>query len=68
MAMTLRLPDDIDARLTAMAEALGKSRNQVIVDILSETFEREDSLAESDRIFDKILTRDAGLFDRLADA
>ena len=68
MASTLRLPDDIDARLNAMAESSGKSRNQIIVDILSETFEREDSLAESDRIFDKVITRDAGLLDRLADA
>lgn len=68
MASTLRLPDNIDARLTAMAESSGKSRNQIIVDILSETFEREDSLAEADRIFDKVMTRDAGLFDRLADA
>ena len=68
MASTLRLPHNIDARLTAMAESSGKSRNQIIVDILSETFEREDSLAEADRIFDKVMTRDAGLFDRLADA
>ncbi len=68
MASTLRLPDDIDARLTEMAVASGKSRNQIIVDILNETFDREDALAEADAIFDKVMARDAGLLERLADA
>jgi hypothetical protein len=62
------LPDDIDARLTDMSTVTGKSRNQLIIEILSETFDREDATAEADRIFDKLIARDAGLLERLADA
>jgi predicted DNA-binding protein len=68
MATTLRLPVEIDARLTEMSTATGKSRNQLIIEILSETFDREDAISEADRIFDKLLARDANLLDRLADA
>jgi predicted transcriptional regulator len=68
MATTLRLPDDIDARLTDMSTLTGKSRNQLIIEILSQTFDREDATAEADRIFDKLIARDAGLLERLADA
>jgi predicted transcriptional regulator len=68
MATTLRLPDDIDARLTDLSTVTGKSRNQLIIEILSETFDREDAAAEADRIFDKLLARDARLLERLADA
>ena len=68
MASTLRLPDKLDARLTDMATATGKSRNQLIIDILSDTFDREDALSEADAIFDKVISRDAGLLERLADA
>jgi predicted transcriptional regulator len=68
MATTLRLPDDIDARLTDLSTVTGKSRNQLIIEILSETFDREDAAAEADRSFDKLLARDARLLERLADA
>jgi hypothetical protein len=51
-----------------MSTVTGKSRNQLIIDILSETFDREDAISEADRIFDKLLARDAKLLDRLADA
>jgi predicted transcriptional regulator len=68
MASTLRLPETIDARLTELAESSGKSRNQLIIDILSDRFEREDAMREAERIFDRIATRDASLLTRLADA
>lgn len=68
MASTLRLPEAIDARLTELAENSGKSRNQLIIDILSDRFEREDAMREAERIFDRIATRDAALLTRLADA
>ena len=68
MASTLRLPEAIDARLTELSENSGKSRNQIIVDILSDRFEREDSMREAERIFDRIAARDAALLTRLADA
>lgn len=68
MASTLRLPEAIDARLTELSEKSGKSRNQIIIDILSDQFEREDSMREAERIFDRIATRDAALLTRLADA
>lgn len=68
MASTLRLPEAIDARLTELSENSGKSRNQLIIDILSDRFEREDAMREAERIFDRIATRDADLLTRLADA
>jgi len=68
MASTLRLPEAIDARLTELAERSGKSRNQMIIDILSDRFERNDAMREAERIFDSIATRDADLLARLSDA
>ncbi len=68
MASTLRLPEAIDARLAELSENSGKSRNQIIIDILSDRFEREDAMREAERIFDRIATRDAALLTRLADA
>ncbi len=68
MASTLRLPEALDARLTQLSEKSGKSRNQIIIEILSEQFEREDAMREAERIFDKIAARDADLLNRLADA
>ena len=68
MASTLRLPEAIDARLAELSENSGKSRNQIIIDILSDRFEREDAMREAERIFDRIATRDAVLLTRLADA
>jgi predicted transcriptional regulator len=68
MASTLRLPEAIDARLTELSAKSGKSRNQIIIDILGDQFEREDAMLEAERIFDRIATRDAGLLTRLADA
>jgi predicted transcriptional regulator len=68
MASTLRLPEAIDVRLTELAERSGKSRNQMIIDILSDRFERNDAMREAERIFDSIATRDADLLARLSDA
>jgi predicted transcriptional regulator len=68
MASTLRLPEAIDAQLTELAERSGKSRNQLIIDILSDRFERNDAMREAERIFDSITTRDAELLARLSDA
>lgn len=68
MASTLRLPEAIDARLTELSENSGKSRNQIIIDILSDRFEREDAMREAERIFNRIATRDSALLTRLADA
>ena len=68
MASTLRLPEAIDARLTELAERSGKSRNQMIIDILSDRFERNDAMREAERIFDSIATRDADLLARLSDS
>ena len=68
MASTLRLPEALDARLTELSEKTGKSRNQIIIDILSEQFDRHDAMREAEKIFDKVATRDANLLNRLADA
>jgi hypothetical protein len=68
MASTLRLPEPLDAQLTKAADKKGVSRNQLIIEILSESFERDAAMQEATRIFDKISGRDAALLERLADA
>ena len=68
MATTLRLPEAIDARLSEMATSTGKSRNQLIIEILGDAFKIDDAMIEADAIFDKIADRDRNLLSRLADA
>jgi predicted transcriptional regulator len=68
MATTLRLPESIDARLSEMATSTGKSRNQLIIEILGDAFKIDDAIVEADAIFDKIADRDRNLLSRLADA
>jgi predicted transcriptional regulator len=68
MAMTVRLTPEIDARLSTYAEREGLSKQQAIVQLIEQADlpgEREARLKE---IFDKVMTRDAELMERLADA
>ncbi|WP_129842875.1 ribbon-helix-helix protein, CopG family [Streptomyces sp. RFCAC02] len=51
MAMTLRLPDDLDARLTERARREGRSKHDLAVEAVREALDRaeprvEDVLAE----------------------
>jgi hypothetical protein len=51
-----------------MATSTGKSRNQLIIEILGDAFKIDDAMIEADAIFDKIADRDRNLLSRLADA
>jgi predicted transcriptional regulator len=68
MAMTLRLTEEQDARLDALAELLGVSKQAVV----SMAIDRFDAAAARqkllDEAFDLVMTRDKELMERLADA
>ena len=68
MAMTLRLTEAQDAKLTEYAEKAGLSK-QRDVEVLIETADYQaDREARLKEIFDKVMKRDAKLMERLADA
>lgn len=66
--MTLRLTEEQDARLDALAELLGVSKQAVV----SMAIDRFDAVAARqkmlDEVFDLVMTRDKELMERLADA
>jgi predicted transcriptional regulator len=68
MAMTLRLTPEQDSKLEQIAADLGISKQQAIV----ETIESYDLRAKRRRLMDEafelVMTRDAELMRRLADA
>ena len=68
MAMTLRLTEEVDAHLAAYAELQGLSKQQAMMQLITQAElpgEREARLKE---IFDMVMVRDAELMQRLADA
>ncbi len=68
MAMTLRLTEAQDAKLTEYAEKAGVSKQRAI-EVLIETADYQaDREARLKQIFDKVMKRDAKLMERLADA
>jgi predicted DNA-binding protein YlxM (UPF0122 family) len=68
MAMTLRLTEAQDAKLTEYAEKAGISKQRA-VEVLIETADYQaDREAKLKRIYDKVMERDAVLMERLADA
>jgi predicted transcriptional regulator len=66
MAMTLRLPDDLDNQLQRLAEAQGMSKQQLLVRAAREYVWRETRTARTLANADRILRENAGLLDRLA--
>jgi predicted transcriptional regulator len=65
MAMTLRLPDDLDNQLQRLAEAQGMSKQQLLVRAAREYVSRETRTARTLANADRILRENAGLLDRL---
>ena len=68
MAMTVRLDPETDALLTKLAEQTGKSKQAVISEAIQQHLAMLSQQATARRVFDKVLSRDAALLDRLADA
>jgi len=65
MAMTLRLPADLDEQLQRLAEAQGLSKQQLLVRAAREFVTRETRTARTLANADRIMRENAGLLDRL---
>lgn len=68
MAMTLRLTPEQDARLEEIAETLGMSKQQAVIAAIEQFDESAIRQKRLDEIFQKVMTRDHELMQRLADA
>lgn len=68
MAMTLRLTDELDARINSRAKQAGISKNQLIIQALEEHLDRTENRAALRATVEKVLKRDAELLERLADS
>lgn len=68
MAMTLRLTETLDARLTDYAEKSGVSKNQFILDAIEKQLDEVENRSAVREAVNRIVARDAELLDRLADA
>lgn len=66
MAMTLRLDEQHDALLTALAARLGRSKTEVVEFALDELATRADRSERTRTAFARVRSRDAELLDRLA--
>jgi len=68
MAMTIRLTNELDARIDNRAKQAGISKNQLIIQALEEHLERAENRAALRTTVQKVLERDSELLERLADA
>lgn len=68
MAMTLRLPADLDLALTEIAERKHMSKHAVIIEATERFVVSQGRRADLDAAVDFVLQHDAELLDRLADA
>ena len=66
MAMTLRLDEDHDRLLEALAAKFGRSKTEVVQIALDDLASRADKSARTRAAFDRVRARDADLLDRLA--
>lgn len=66
MAMTLRLDEDHDRLLEALAAKFGRSKTEVVEIALDELAARADKSARTRAAFERVRARDADLLDRLA--
>ena len=68
MAMTLRLSPALDAQLGELAQRSGMSKQKIITIAIEAHLERNGQIEQAQRVFDKVLTRDKELLERLANA
>lgn len=66
MAMTLRLPDDLDDQLQQLADAQGLSKQQILVRAARQYVDREARTARTLSTVDRVVKENAGLLDRLS--
>lgn len=68
MAMTLRLSDELDEKLTLHSAKTGISKQRLAVIAIEEHLARQAQETFATDVVNKVLRRDKELFDRLADA
>lgn len=68
MAMTLRLNDDLDQRLSEHARRTGISKHKLVILALEAHLARESQTVKAQQVVDKVLARDQELLERLATA
>jgi predicted transcriptional regulator len=66
MAMTLRLDEEHDRLLEALAAKFGRSKTEVVEIALDDLAARADKSARTRAAFDRVRVRDAELLERLA--
>jgi predicted transcriptional regulator len=66
MAMTLRLDEQHDELLDALAKRFGRSKTEVVEIALDELAAREDRSARTRVAFARVRERDADLLERLS--
>jgi predicted DNA-binding protein len=66
MAMTLRISDELDARLTQHTERAGVSKQKFVIRAIEAQLEREAQSAIAAAVVDKVLARDKDLLERLS--
>lgn len=68
MAMTLRLSDDLDQRLSDQAQRTGLSKQKIAVLAIEAHLDRASQSTLAQDVIDKVLARDKELLERLASA
>ena len=68
MAMTLRLSDELDKKLSDLSQRTGTSKQKIDIAAIEAHLAREGQSAIATAVFDKVMTRDKDLLERLADA
>jgi predicted transcriptional regulator len=68
MAMTLRLTEEQDAQLGAVAESMNISKQRAVEIALDEYLAKHDQERVMSEVINKVLSRDAELMRRLADS
>ena len=66
MAMTLRLSDELDQKITAHAKRIGMSKQKIVIHAIEAQLEREAQTSVAQAVVDKVLERDKELLDRLS--
>ena len=68
MAMTVRIPEELDARLDAIAAAEHVSKHALLLQGARLVADRHGRARQVDEALDFVLAHDAALLERLADA
>lgn len=68
MAITIRIPDELDARLDIVAKAQHTSKSALLLQGATWVVDRHSRRAEIDAGLDFVLSHDADLLTRLEDA